>query len=652
MDVNTVIYTSLEALLERATNIKNRNLDEAAYNAFSSMVSNEVLAAPVALKLIVPKLQSRNEWEATQTLSLLENCMEYAGPNFQAEVGKFKFLNELIKLVSVKHRGNQTPYSVKSRITQMLYSWSVKYPSEFKIREACEMLKKQGVTMDDVLPINIVGSSTGNLKSEPKVLSENEKKEKLLQKLLQSAKPHDLRAANLLIQTMVKEEEDKEVLDDLKNTLDLKLITNNVKLLSEMLSTYSSNSSQEETEIITQLYESCIQMKESLTDMIMTHSKSSHVYAELFSLNDYLNDTVSHYRDVFYSKPSNRDEDDSPVPSLLDLGSPTHNQNSSIPAADTPVAREVNKTRSNLDALEEIFNSSLDPLDPLESSGRNITCSLSPATSPSKNNENLVCANNITTTTNAPTKKFNNSLFDDLDALGKSMLNMKTNSSSVSKTEIYPKVTLNELTTKPRTDVSDFLMSMVEKNSSNIMKEDNVVELTRGEDVDIVKTETPTSDDDILLLDSVISGPNTPKRKTVQPLSDICVPLVKVVPGDGKKISALNDDNDLRIEIQVAVNKPREDVTVYLLFVTSRKEQAISEFLFQPVVPKDCRLKLQPPTRTELPPYNPYIPNDVIVQIMLISSSNQEYIPLKFVASYKMEDESFTEMGQIDELPL
>lgn len=73
--------------------------------------------------------------------------MEYAGPNFQAEVGKFKFLNELIKLVSVKHRGNQTPYSVKSRITQMLYSWSVKYPSEFKIREACEMLKKQGVTM-------------------------------------------------------------------------------------------------------------------------------------------------------------------------------------------------------------------------------------------------------------------------------------------------------------------------------------------------------------------------------------------------------------------------------------------------------------------------------------------------------------------------
>lgn len=55
------------------------------------------------------------------------------------------------------------------------------------------------------MPINIVGSSTGNLKSEPKVLSENEKKEKLLQKLLQSAKPHDLRAANLLIQTMVKE---------------------------------------------------------------------------------------------------------------------------------------------------------------------------------------------------------------------------------------------------------------------------------------------------------------------------------------------------------------------------------------------------------------------------------------------------------------
>lgn len=65
-----IFFLNFVLFLERATNIKNRNLDEAAYNAFSSMVSNEVLAAPVALKLIVPKLQSRNEWEATQTLSV------------------------------------------------------------------------------------------------------------------------------------------------------------------------------------------------------------------------------------------------------------------------------------------------------------------------------------------------------------------------------------------------------------------------------------------------------------------------------------------------------------------------------------------------------------------------------------------------------
>lgn len=61
------------------------------------------------------------------------------------EVGKFRFLNELIKLVSPKYNGAHTPEAVKRRVLELMQSWTVFYPKEFKIKEAYEMLKKQGV---------------------------------------------------------------------------------------------------------------------------------------------------------------------------------------------------------------------------------------------------------------------------------------------------------------------------------------------------------------------------------------------------------------------------------------------------------------------------------------------------------------------------
>lgn len=65
----------------------------------------------------------------------------------QAEIGKFRFLNELMKLVSPKYLGNCTSSVIKSRITSLLKGWSDRYPQETKIKEAFDMLIKQGVVM-------------------------------------------------------------------------------------------------------------------------------------------------------------------------------------------------------------------------------------------------------------------------------------------------------------------------------------------------------------------------------------------------------------------------------------------------------------------------------------------------------------------------
>lgn len=79
------------------------------------------------------------------TLKVLQACANNCGPTFHNEIGKFKFLNEMIKLVSPKYLGNHTHPAVKERVVELLFSWTLDLKGETKILEAYNMLKKQGV---------------------------------------------------------------------------------------------------------------------------------------------------------------------------------------------------------------------------------------------------------------------------------------------------------------------------------------------------------------------------------------------------------------------------------------------------------------------------------------------------------------------------
>lgn len=130
--------------------------------------------------------------------------MKKCGPSFQSEVGKFRFLNEMIKLVSPKYLGSQTPLLVRVKVLDLLQVWTEDYPRETKIREAYDMLKKQGVvdaTSVTQKPIENVVTRPSKMNS----IFDNDERSRLLQKLLQSKNPDDLQAANRLIKTMVKE---------------------------------------------------------------------------------------------------------------------------------------------------------------------------------------------------------------------------------------------------------------------------------------------------------------------------------------------------------------------------------------------------------------------------------------------------------------
>lgn len=75
----------------------------------------------------------------------MKNC----GERFHDLIGRFRFLNEMIKIVSPKYLGNKNSDKVKKRCIELLYCWSEALTQKTKIKEAYDMLKRQGIVQSD-----------------------------------------------------------------------------------------------------------------------------------------------------------------------------------------------------------------------------------------------------------------------------------------------------------------------------------------------------------------------------------------------------------------------------------------------------------------------------------------------------------------------
>lgn len=190
--------------VDKATNSHNQNVDTAAVEAFCALINKEKDGPHIGAKLLAMRIHSKNEYEALHTLTILDTSMKRCNNAFHSEIGKFRFLNEMIKLVSPKYLGSQTPISIKQKVLQLLYIWTLDYPKETKIKEAYDMLKKQGVIREVPLSVSADNASIPERKVGNSIFHDEEKN-RLLQKLLQSKNPEDLQAANRLIKNMVKE---------------------------------------------------------------------------------------------------------------------------------------------------------------------------------------------------------------------------------------------------------------------------------------------------------------------------------------------------------------------------------------------------------------------------------------------------------------
>ncbi|XP_006892751.1 PREDICTED: ADP-ribosylation factor-binding protein GGA2 [Elephantulus edwardii] len=310
---------ALELWLNKATDPSMSEQDWPAIQTFCEQVNTDPSGPTYAPWLLAHKIQSPQEKEALYALTVLEMCVNHCGEKFHNEVAKFRFLNELIKVLSPKYLGSWTTEKVKARVIEVLFSWMVWFPEDIKIRDAYQMLKKQGIIKQDPkLPVNkILPPPSPWPKSS--IFDADEEKSKLLTRLLKSNHPEDLQAANQLIKNLVKEEQEKAEKVS-KRVSTVEEVRSHVTALQEMLTAHQGpGQSPPDQEALQVVYERCEKLRPTLFRLASETMDDDDALVEILQANDLLTQGVLLYKQVMEGRvtsgnPMTSPVEDKPVP--------------------------------------------------------------------------------------------------------------------------------------------------------------------------------------------------------------------------------------------------------------------------------------------------------------------------------------------------
>nr|BAE29092.1 unnamed protein product [Mus musculus] len=294
---------ALELWLNKATDPSMAEQDWSAIQKFCEQVNTDPSGPTHAPWLLAHKIQSPQEKEALYALTVLEICMNHCGEKFHSEVAKFRFLNELIKVLSPKYLGAWATEKVKGRVIEILFSWTVWFPEDIKIRDAYQMLKKQGIIKQDPkLPMDkILPPPSPWPKS---IFDADEEKSKLVTRLLKSNHPEDLQAANRLIKNLVKEEQEKSEKVS-RRVSAVEEVRSHVRVLREMLSMYRRpGHALPDQQALQVVYERCEKLRPTLFRLASDTTDDDDALAEILQANDLLTQGVRLYKQVVEGRVS------------------------------------------------------------------------------------------------------------------------------------------------------------------------------------------------------------------------------------------------------------------------------------------------------------------------------------------------------------
>uniref|UniRef100_A0A8C8SBY7 Golgi associated, gamma adaptin ear containing, ARF binding protein 1 n=1 Tax=Pelusios castaneus TaxID=367368 RepID=A0A8C8SBY7_9SAUR len=654
---------TLESRINRATNPLNKDLDWESINVFCEQLNKELEGPPLATRLLAHKIQSPQEWEAIQALTVLETCMKNCGKRFHDEVGKFRFLNELIKVVSPKYLGSRTPEKVKSKILELMYSWTLGLPHEVKITEAYQMLKKQGIVkcdpkLPDEAPFPLPPPRPKN------IIFDDEEKSKMLARLLKSSHPEDLRAANKLIKEMVQEDQKRmEKISKRMNTIEE--VNNNVKLLTEMVTNYSKGETTESNEdLMKELYQRCERMRPMLFRLASDTEDNDEALAEILQANDNLTQVINLYKQVVRGEEINGETVAGPLrgstSALLDLsGLDMPATGPTYPALPTLLGGSVFPVPDQASAVslldDELMSLGLnDPAPPsaqgMDSSGWN---NFQDSNESSITSMPAAPALKAEAAAPAPGPSSVTSGLADLDLLGKTLLqqSLPPESQQVRWEKQPPsRLTLRDLQNKSSSGAAVTTPPSAPSLLRNVPPSPAAAlapPLEQAAPATLPRS-TPVPAGAVL----PPRGLSTPASPQEISLANITVPLESIKPSSILPVTVY-DQHGFRVLFHFAQDSlsERPDVLVVVISMLSTAPQPIRNIVFQSAVPKVMKVKLQPPSGTELPAFNPIVHPTAITQVLLLANPQKEKVRLRYKLTFTMGERTYNEMGDVDQFP-
>uniref|UniRef100_A0A8D0B0R7 Golgi-associated, gamma adaptin ear containing, ARF binding protein 1 n=1 Tax=Sander lucioperca TaxID=283035 RepID=A0A8D0B0R7_SANLU len=636
----------------KATNPLNKETDWDNIKGFFDQLNNEPDGPQLATRLLAHKIQSPQEWEAMQALMVLETCMKNCGKRFHSEVGKFRFLNELIKVVSPKYLGTRAPEPVKKKVLEIMYSWTVRLPGETKIADAYQMLKKQGIVkLDPVLP------DDKPLPPPPprakNVIFEDEEKSKMLSRLLNSTHPEDLIAANKLIKEMVQEDQ-KRVEKVSKRLNAIQEVKESVNLLSQLLEGYSKQScSQSNQELIKDLYQRCEKMRPTLFRLASDTEDSDEALAEILEANDSLTQVINMYRQLVKGEDVSKDGITSPSQpgsssALVDLMGLNSSVNTALSSPE-PSSLQTLTHNMGISLLDDELMS-LESLKLFMSSPSSHT--LCPHTNLNQSSATsapaAVLLPAVVQTAQAPPTVGptpSPKPMEELEMLGKTLLQQSLPPES-------QQVKWDKF--QPQSRVS--LRDMQTKSAANCRAAPNVTPASSGPAP--APAPGPASSlslhselPDTLLLSNLSFAAATDPYDNIS-LAEVTVSLEAIKPSSLLPVTVF-DKHSLRVLFTFARDCPpsRPDVLVVIISMLSSAPIPVTNIRFQAAVPKVMKVKLQPPSSTELPAFNPILPPAAITQILLLANPHKEKVRLRYKLTFNLGEQSHDESGDVDQFP-
>ncbi|XP_039904078.1 ADP-ribosylation factor-binding protein GGA3-like isoform X2 [Simochromis diagramma] len=530
----------------------------------------------------------------------MNNC----GKRFHSEAAKFRFLNELIKVLTPKYFGSWTPQKVKDRVTEVLYGWTLWLKDEPKIQEAYSMLKKQGIVeKDPKLPDTVIMAPPPQRTTES--VFDQEEKAKLLARLLKSGRPEDLETANRLIKSTIKEEQEKaEKVSKRESTL--QDVESNTKQLRELLEqhTITGTSLQPSNDMKT-LYERCDRLRPSLFRLASDTMEDDAALAQILAANDDLTLVVNAYKVRVVGAECNGERARSKSEEVTSNTAPTsHREVKSYHLIDLS-ALDSPQTHRKADSLP-VF----------EASSPVFTSYLEKAFS-SEDDQDL---NELDLVSKQRTQENSKSYSEELMQLNGDIFNAEQNGGG-------------GLLLRARGCGG----SSVTTNGTDIWSHPQSQQFKWSD-----KPSNEGSGSPVKLEDSC--PPHL--------LNNIFVPMESIKSSQLEPITLYNRAG-FHVSLHFARDPPpgHPGVAVVVMSAVNTSALDVRDFLFQAAVPKTMLVKLQPASGTRLPPYNPVLPPPAVSQVLLLANPQRRKVRLRYKLTLMHGNQHLSETGEIDNFP-